>query len=517
MDKFLKEINTGLTPDETDNVFAGIWKEYERVILHSIITTFGLDFIIKDAIGGDVDTIFNVRNTSTYKNKANQSDYMNQAKYDGVLYHKDARYRQTIKLVRESQSFLEDGYVPGSKIYYGKASSIIEKGQKANLDHVIAAKEIHEDSGRILAGIDGVELANRPENLVFTNEHLNKSMGADSIPDYISKHPELLDEQKEAMMTAYEKARESYERAICKEYYSSDKFLFDVSKAAITLGAKMAIRQAIGFVFVEIWIACKKELSSVSPKAEISNYFSAMKNGVENAITTIKEKYKDLFAALGEGFVSGIVTSITTTLINVFITTDKNTVRNIRQVCICLTQAGNVLLFNPNSLATGDRLKLTTVIIATGASSLVGMNIGDIVDKTPLGDIPTVGHLMKTFISSFVSGILSCTLLLMLDRSDFINKVIDSLNEYQPVENVFLETSKEFSRISSEIAQFNLDEYYAEIEKYCDISEKISFQTDDFINTQLLKNWFEYNNVNLPWTGDFDEFMSNPSNKLIFS
>ena len=52
MNEFLKEINTGLTPDETDNVFAGIWKEYERVLLHSIITTFGLDFIIKDAIGG---------------------------------------------------------------------------------------------------------------------------------------------------------------------------------------------------------------------------------------------------------------------------------------------------------------------------------------------------------------------------------------------------------------------------------------------------------------------------------
>lgn len=47
MDEFLKEINTGLTQDETDNVFACIiWKEYERVLLHSIITTFGLDFII---------------------------------------------------------------------------------------------------------------------------------------------------------------------------------------------------------------------------------------------------------------------------------------------------------------------------------------------------------------------------------------------------------------------------------------------------------------------------------------
>ena len=37
-----------------------------------------------------------------------------------------------------------------------------------HLDHVVSAKEIHNDGGRILAGIEGVDLANTKTNLALT-------------------------------------------------------------------------------------------------------------------------------------------------------------------------------------------------------------------------------------------------------------------------------------------------------------------------------------------------------------
>ena len=37
-------------------VFSEMWKAYRGVILHSIVTSFGLDFIVQDQHGGDVDT-----------------------------------------------------------------------------------------------------------------------------------------------------------------------------------------------------------------------------------------------------------------------------------------------------------------------------------------------------------------------------------------------------------------------------------------------------------------------------
>ena len=45
MDAYFSELYQGLEPDPQNNVFEDIWGEYERVILHSLVTTFGLDFI----------------------------------------------------------------------------------------------------------------------------------------------------------------------------------------------------------------------------------------------------------------------------------------------------------------------------------------------------------------------------------------------------------------------------------------------------------------------------------------
>ena len=73
--------------DEKQSPLKTIFKQYESVIIESIITSFGLDFIIKDQYGGDVDTINNVRKVGQsspdgkdvmiYKNKQNEQNYNN--------------------------------------------------------------------------------------------------------------------------------------------------------------------------------------------------------------------------------------------------------------------------------------------------------------------------------------------------------------------------------------------------------------------------------------------------------
>ena len=74
-------------PDPNENVMSSIFKQYERVIVESLITSFGLDFIVKDQHGGDVDTINNVRKIGKdekmyYKNKQNEKNYENRGEYD---------------------------------------------------------------------------------------------------------------------------------------------------------------------------------------------------------------------------------------------------------------------------------------------------------------------------------------------------------------------------------------------------------------------------------------------------
>jgi hypothetical protein len=58
---FIEAIATSSSVGEEGNLFAGIWASYEKVVLHGIITSFGLDFLVHDQRGGDVDTIHSVR------------------------------------------------------------------------------------------------------------------------------------------------------------------------------------------------------------------------------------------------------------------------------------------------------------------------------------------------------------------------------------------------------------------------------------------------------------------------
>lgn len=70
---FVKNIEPDFYESPYENAFEKLFREYERVIFKSIITSFGLDAFIKDQYGGDVDTVLNVRKIGkdpqmTYKN-----------------------------------------------------------------------------------------------------------------------------------------------------------------------------------------------------------------------------------------------------------------------------------------------------------------------------------------------------------------------------------------------------------------------------------------------------------------
>ena len=184
MDGFISELNRDFSPKPEENVFTSIWNEYERVILQSLITSFGLDFLVQDQHGGDVDTIHNVREIGKdpnmrYKNKKNAEAYANREQYDTRKYHQDKRYIEINRKASESKKngTLEDAYT-------GKT---VARNAKMDLDHVVSAKEIHNDPGRILAGLEGTDLANSENNLKSTDRSINRSMQDKNIEDYLQK------------------------------------------------------------------------------------------------------------------------------------------------------------------------------------------------------------------------------------------------------------------------------------------------------------------------------------------
>ena len=508
-------------PDLSEPVFKSIFEQYEKVIIESLITSFGLDFILKDKYGGDVDTIHNVRQIGkdkemVYKNKSNEKDYENCGEYNSREYHSHKKYVEKNREVskQKKNGTLIDAYT-GEKI---------ESNGKSDLDHVISANEIHNDPGRVLSGLKGVDLANCEENLKATNPRTNRTKKANTMDEFHEKYKnEYTEEQLENMKNIDLKARKSYEAKLAKKYYTSPTFVKDMSSAAAKVGVGMGVRQAMGFVFTEIWFEVKDEFvkSEQNAKFNLEDLLNKISNGIKKGVENSKAKYKDLFDKFLEGISAGFLSSITTTLCNIFFTTAKNTVKIIRQSYASLVKAAEVLFINPDNYTFGQRINEVTKIISTGASVVVGVIASEAISKTPIGTIPLVGEIVETFCGTLVTGIMSCTLLYLLDRNEKINKLIKTLDNMHTIEteiNYYRQQAIYFEEYAAKLMNIEIDSFKKEVDLYNNITLDIENANSYEEVNLLLKEAYKRINIEIPWEGygDFDSFMKNKKVKLVF-
>lgn len=117
----------------------------------------------------------------------------------------------------------------------------------------------------------------------------------------------------------------------------------------------MGVRQVFGFIFAEVWFSVKAELQKTEDPFSFEKLYTSIGKGVERGISNAKVKYKELIGKFGEGITAGALSSLTTTLCNIFFTTAKHTVRIIRQTWASMVQATEIILFNPDDLLFGDQ------------------------------------------------------------------------------------------------------------------------------------------------------------------
>ncbi len=519
MSEFILTSSQDYYPDPKENVLQSIFQQYEKVIVQSIITSFGLDFIVKDHLGGDVDTIHNARQ-GIYQREDNKRAYDNRGEYDSAAYHRDERYiekNRQISIQRKSGT-LYDAYT-GEKI---------ARNEKTDLDHVISAKEIHEDPGRVLAGLNGTQLANSDENLQATNPHTNRTKKAMSMDEFLEKRgDEYSEEQKANMRQKDAAARKAYEAKIAREYYTSPAFAKDVALSSAKTGVKMGLRQLLGFVFTEIWFSVKEEFERLHVKPgldmDMGDFFKSIGNGIKKGFASAKEKYREMFSQFATGAVSGALSSLATTLCNIFFTTAKNVVRIIRQSFASLTEATKILLFNPQNYPFGERIRAAVKVIATGASIVLGTLVSEAVGKTPIAAIPVIGDIVQSFCGSLCTGILSCTLLFFIDRSKLMNTIVSKLNRIRTIEDdiyFYKHQAELFEQYAAELMQIDLEAFRKETAVYSRIALSITAATTENELNTMLKDAVHSLGIKLNWEDDYDSFdsaMSDKNWKPVFS
>lgn len=519
-------VGTGYQPAPDEPVLDSLFSQYERVIVESLLTSFGLDMFIRDQHGGDVDTIHNVRQIGTdpqmqYKNARNAAAYEERGSYNPHSYHGgDSRYRDTIHNARQGTNTgtITDAYT-GGEVAFSKAAP---SDKKASLDHVVAAKEIHDDRGRVLAGLKGEDLANAPENLRFTNQSLNSSMGATDIEAYLEAHPELPQKQKERMLKEYYKAKKAYEDKVNRAYYTSSAFRRDMAMAAASTAVKMGLRQMAGFAFAEIWFAIKEEFQKAAGQGirDLGILLTNIGNGIKRGLENLKTKYKELWAKLAKGALAGVLSSVTTTLCNIFFTTAKNVVRLIRQTYASLVEACKILFINPDNLPFGQRMKAAAKVLAAGASVVIGTIVQEAIQKTPVGTIPVVGDVISVFCGTAVTGIMTCSLLYFLDHSEMIQKLVgflDNLHFMDAEVDYFRSQAAYFEAFAAELENIDLEKFRMEITTYRTLADNLEVARTEVELNAALRNAVEAIGVTIPWgEGDFNSFMLDRSRTLVF-
>lgn len=552
--EFNKEINNNFQEynEQEPNVFRDIISEYEKVVVKSIITSFGLDFLLfNDRRGGDVDTIHTARdgNVTDYANKKNQSDYDNHGEYDKKMsgkYHSSELYKTKNAKVSEAKKNgnLDDAYT-------GKR---VKRNADMDLDHEISAKEIHDDPGRILAELDGIELANADSNLNPTDRSINRSMGKKTITEFIDYLEKTKDERankinelrnksnlsdkerKELnklekldeidinkLKKADKKARAEYEGKI-NSYYTSKKFMKDVANASLKSGAKLGLRQALGTIFMELWITIREDMPRVIEQLkdnfELGKLFNELGEILKKAFERIKIKYKEIISSFKDGAIAGILSTISATIINIFFTTAKFIGRILRTSWASIVEAIKIIVLNPDNLGYGDQIKAVTKIVSTCIAVICGSLIEEaITNAIPV--IPIVSEVLPTFIGTMVTGIMSVSFIYFIDNSKTVKKIVDFLNQFTDKIELALQYYKEANRVLNnyvaKLVSIDIESFEKEIENIQEINVMLNNTTNEDELSDTLYKILSKRGIKLQFTNfeEFDDFMKDKDSILI--
>ena len=418
--------------------------ECTKTALQQIIGPFGLSAaMFNDRDGGAVDTIHNAKQgIMTDELKA---DYENRGEYDSDAAHDgSSAYSKRKKELNDqkNEGTLKNAY----------SDTVFDADDATALDHVMAAKEIHDDPARLLAELDTADLANIEENLQMTGFSLNSAMGKKSMDEFIQYVEDTKDERRKRIAELESKdaltedesnelnklqqqedfdpeiarkldrqARKAIEKAESKAYYKfikKDKngkiHLSKFAKNQLTAGGKEAARNAIRAALGELLVVLVNQ-TFLEVKAFIKerkqateNVFVEIQNRLKRVVARVLAKlkqWKENLKNMAEGFISGFCSSLVTTLINVFATTAKRFVRAIREGIFSLIKAFKILFFRPAEMTEEEAMRTVIKLLSGVAVTTLGI-AAETAINTFIQSVPLVGQFAST-ITPAVMGILT--------------------------------------------------------------------------------------------------------------
>ena len=446
-----------------------------KVILDEVWTQFG------NQIGLDMT---NETLIQAY-NREHPEEY-NKAIADAIM--QDEKYKEANKAMKQQHQdgTLTDGYT-------GKT---MEATDKPNLDHVVPRKELYDNVRRKQAGIDTKDLANKEENLVPTNESLNKSKKEKSNKQYVEEREQREDTLKKKADAAHEKIEKSNKSEVEKrlEHEKVDKRLQDKLDAddKMMMDADAKARKAIN---KDIAVGVAKQTAKKAGKdalkaMAVSALFDLLKSIMNGLVRFFKEKHKTFKLFLAEmkesikRFIShissfvrtGASSVIGTVLSEIFgpvVSMFKKLASFIKQGVSSLVEAVHYLTAKENkdkplSIKIAQVGKIVTAGL-TAAGAIIG---GELIEKALLQipvmavEIPLLGSLANItgmFLASLLCGVVGAIVINRIDQyiakqqqNDNLDSQIDKKNEILHTQGKLIDVKARKLEDTKEQAAFSM-------------------------------------------------------------
>lgn len=509
-------------------------EELNKTIIQSLVSSFGLDFLLfEDKKGGEVATIHNVRKyqsgeTDIHLSEQVKQEYKNQGAYKAIKldangnqvfnskgkivkvdrYHTNSEYKNRGSVDKKLQ---QEG-----QLYDAYRDQNMAQNDNRQLDHIISSHEAHNDAGRVLSGLDGVELANQSSNFQSTHSYINNLKSAHSMDAFLNDvlprtvqskktliktnqaklagmpentpqqrhekrniensiakdkgHVEVLESiNTDKMREADKQARQYYDSQINAKYYTSSKFLKSTGYESVKSGLKMGMRQALGMILAEVWFELKEHIPELYKDSQgnftLDRFLNRLKKMATDIWTRIKTRFKDILTEFKDGAIGGVLSSLTSTVMNIFFTTQKLIGRLLRETWNSLVSAAKIVFFNPEKLATGDLAREVSRILSTGVAVAMGVILNQ-----HLATVMTfpLGSELAAFVSAITTGLMTLGITYFLDHSEMMQKVWDFLNQFKSEARQTLEY---FQKVNTE-----LDRYLVELAQI-----EFNFNTQDMM------------------------------------
>lgn len=298
------------------------------------------------------------------------------------------------------------------------------------------------------------------------------------------------------MKEADANARKEYNKTITKAYLSDKKTYINAGTDALNTGWKMGARQTLGLILAEVWIIARQRfpliMEKMKEKFSLKEFLLEAAGAFKEAFQAVKEKFKELIAAFANGMLAGILSSISTFIINFFTGTAKHAVKMIREFWGSITQIFDLLVFNRQNLSPGELAREISKVISLAAAVLAGTLVAERLESTGIGDLPVIGEALTIFLSGLTTGVISISLVYFIDHSKEIQKLVKFLDGFadqlELKRQYYAQLNEQIKQKVSELSSLPIDQVNKQLANVQMLTQQVKLaDTDDELNEIVTK------------------------------